>query len=139
MRRVLLAIAAFLLLLPAIAAGQDPIPCTDPTRTICTAKKWQPFTIGADPASPTDTVPTLKWRLYQNGQRVSELPNAGQAPAFSFSQGLVDGEYQFYLEAIGTAFDSTGQPVEVASGPSNTVKLTVVTGNLSAPKNLRVK
>lgn len=138
MRRLILAIAAFLLLLPAIAAGQE-VPCTDATRTICTAKKFQPFQIGGDPASATDTVPTLKWRLYQNGQRVAELPNAGQAPTFSFSQGLVDGEYQFYLEAIGTAYDSTGQPVEVASGPSNTVKLTVVTGNLSAPKNLRVK
>lgn len=140
MRRFVIALAALLLVPAAVAAQNTPqIVCTDSTNTICTAKKFEPFTITADPALPTDTLPTEKWRLYQNGKRIAELLNAGAAPLFAFASGLpTDGEYQFYLEAIGTAFDATGQPVEVASGPSNTVKMTIVTGNLSAPKNLRV-
>jgi len=128
---------ALLTVFPATVAAQtSQVSCTDATNTVCTAKKFQPFALTADPALTTDTVATVKWRLYQNGTRVAELPNGGTAPVFTFSQGLgTDGDYLFYLEAIGSAFDSSGLPIEVASGPSNTVKVTVVTGSLSAPKN----
>jgi hypothetical protein len=113
--------------------------CTDATRTVCSVKKNQPFSLTADPADTSDSVPTEKWRLYVDGVRVMELANAGQAPLFALASGIaVTGEHVMYLEAVGTAFDATGQPAEVASGPSNVVRVNVVTGSLSAPKNVKV-
>ena len=129
----------FLLVASTAAAQSVSVTCTDATRTNCTAKKNQPFQMTADPALTTDAVPTEKWRLYINGNRVAEQFNAGAAPLFDFASGLsTTGSHTIYLEAIGTAFDVNGQPVEVASGPSNVVTLTIVTGSLSAPKNLRI-
>jgi hypothetical protein len=120
-------------------AQSTTVACTNSTNTDCTAKKNQPFGLTADPALTTDTVPTDTWRLYLDGAKVSEQANTGTAPLFNFAQGLPsEGAHTFYLEAVGTCFDSAGAAIECASGPSNAVKLTIVTGSLSAPKNVRI-
>jgi hypothetical protein len=111
--------------------------CTDASNTTCTVKKSQAFQITAD-AVP-DITATEKWRLYQDGARVGEQPNTGVAPVFDFPSGLAAlGTHVFFMEAIGTAYDLDGTATEIASGPSNTVTLTVVTGSVGAPKNLRI-
>lgn len=128
----------FLLFGAAQASAQN-ISCTDATNTVCTVKKNQPFAVTADPALPNDTVPTEKFRLYVNGSAVAEQTNTGVAPIFTFGSGLSNpGEHTFYLEAVGRQYDASGNLVEVKSGPSNVVRVTAVTGSLSAPKNLRV-
>lgn len=140
MKKTVLVLAALFVLVASTASAQNlTISCTDATRTNCTVKKNQPFKVTADPALTTDAVPTEKWRLYINGVRVAEQVNVGVEPLFDFVSGLTTtGSHTIYLEALGTAFDANGQPVEVASGPSNVVTLSVVTGSLSAPKNLHI-
>jgi hypothetical protein len=135
-----LAALALMLAFAGTAAAQTQVSCTDATRTVCSVKKNQPFSVTADPALTTDSVPTEKWRMYVNGSPIAELPNAGLAPLFAFAAGLSTvGEHTIYLEAIGTAFDANGAATEIASGPSNVVRMTAVSGSLSAPKNVYIK
>jgi hypothetical protein len=133
--------AALLLALTAgtAAAQTASVSCTDATNTNCTVKKNQPFQITADPALATDSILTEKFRLYMDGAQIQEQQNTGAAPLFTLSAGIsVAGQHTFFLESVATTFSSTGQQQEIQSGPSNVLTVNVVTGSLSAPKNLRV-
>lgn len=113
--------------------------CTDASGTNCSVKKNQPFQVTADAALTSDVIPTESFRLYSNGVKVGDVVNTGVAPVFTFAAGIaVAGDYVLFMEALSTIFDASGQPQEISSGPSNTVTLHVVTGSLSAPKNLRI-
>ncbi len=142
MKKIITLIGFIVVILTAgIAQAQSTtVSCTDSTNTNCTIKKNQPFDVTADPALTTDVIYTQKWKMYVDGQLVASLDNVGQAPLFNFGAGLsTTGDHTMYLEAIGTAFDVTGAPVEVSSGPGNTVTVHIVTGSLSAPKNTHIK
>lgn len=134
----MLCVAVMVLAMPAMAAAQSVV-CTDASRTNCTVKKNQPFSVTNDAALASDTVPTEKWRIYVDGARVGEQANTGLAPVFLFAAGLAaPGQHTVFTEAVATVFDTNGQLQEIASGPSNVATINVVTGSLSAPKNLRV-
>jgi hypothetical protein len=128
------------LFLATDASAQTNISCTDSTNTVCTVKKNQPFSVTADPALTTDAIMTEKFRLYVNGAAIADQASvAGMAPVFNFPTGLATtGEHTIYMEAIGRAFDASGNLVEIKSGPSNVARVTVVTGSLSAPKNVKI-
>ncbi len=133
--------AALFILVSTVPAPAQTVSvvCTDSTNTDCTAKKNQPFGVTADPALTTDTVHTDRWRLYLDGTKAGEQVNAGTAPLFNFAQGLgAEGAHTLYMEAVGTCYDVGGTAIECSSGPSNVVKITIVTGSLSAPKNVRL-
>lgn len=137
-RNVIVAVFVVAVGLCAASVEAQTITCTDATATNCTVKKNQPFQLTNDPANPADAIQTEKWRLYVNGAPVQELANAGVSPVWNFGVGLAaTGDHTFYVEALGHDFNAQGQWVEVISGPSNSVKLSVVTGSLTAPKNLR--
>lgn len=127
-----------LLVLPALAEAQS-ISCTDATATNCTVKKNQPFQLTQDPALTTDTIATEKYRIYLDGARIGEQANTGAAAVWSFATGLgTPGTHTLYTEAVATGFSSSGALTEIVAGPSNVVTLNVVTGSLSAPKNVRI-
>ncbi len=136
----LAALILFVFVTPAAAQTTTAITCTDATNTNCTAKKNQPFSLTSDPADISDTVPTEKWRLYLDGSRVGEqVAVVGQSPVWPYPTGLTaTGDHTFFEEAVGTCFDVNGVAAECSSGPSNSVALKIVTGSLSAPKNLRI-
>jgi len=140
MRKVVWIALVLLALAAPVFAQTVTISCTDSTNTNCTIKKNQPFSVTHDAADPADSIVTEKWRLYLDGVKVSEQPAlAGAQPVYVFAVGLSDtGDHTMYAEAIGTAYDVNGQASEVSSGPSNVVTVRIVTGSLSAPKNVHI-
>lgn len=137
---LLLALVLVIYSAEPVFAQSATISCTDATMTNCTIKKNQPFSVGADPALATDSIATEKHRLYLDGAGLQEKVNTGAAPVFSLPAGIsVAGEHTLFLEALATQFNASGQPEEISSGPSNVVRVNIVTGSLSAPKNLKVQ
>jgi hypothetical protein len=124
----LLLCSLMLVALSALAASAQTtnpnVSCTDATATVCVVKKNAPFQLTNDPANPTATIQTEKWRLYIDGAIIQEVPNTGVPPVYDFPTGLSTArDYVFTAEAIGREFNAQGK---------------VVTGNIDAPKNLRI-
>lgn len=134
MKKVLLLLG--FLLIANVTYAQN-ITCTDATNTNCTIKKGYPFQVTADPYYDGSAD---KLRLYIDGTRYQEVPVVlGQAPLFNISAGIsVVGDHTIYMEAVGTCYTDTGQASECATASLNTVTVKIVTGSVTAPKNLRV-
>lgn len=136
MKKLLLT-AAFLSIASVSYAQNPNVACSDATATNCTVKKNASFQVTADPY--TDPLST-KMRLYVDGVKTFEVSVVGTlTPLFTFASGLsVVGDHTLYMEAVGNCIDAQGVSTECATAGLNSITVHLVTGNVTAPKNVRI-